>query len=142
MKQNVINLQGIRTRALLRHFNGFKGGEFVVMSAITEEEEEILDKTSVHTLYNGVKIGKENIYFYGDIDINNKNDINLIRSKNLINENAQIRSNFDYEKGNHKVFDRVRCSPCSNIVTWFKYNHCLIGKPTKIIVYKLPKSYL
>lgn len=142
MEQKVINLLGIRKKAILARFSGFKGGDVAVIEPLTQDEEDKIDKTSIHTLSNGFQISKENIYFYGDIDINNKDDIKFIINKNLIHDANTIRSNFNYEKGNHKILDQLRCYNTSNPVEWFKYNHCLIGKPAKVIVYKLPKVCL
>lgn len=142
MTMKRINLLGIRKQVVLRHFEGFKGGSCAVMRAITLDEEKTIDRTKSYRLENGASLDTSSIYFYGDIDITNEADIDLIRHKNLINEDCQIRSNFDYDKGEHDVIDQVRYSVVNDVIKWFKYNYCMLGKPERVIVFKIPKAYL
>lgn len=142
METKVINLLGIRNRAILARFNSGRFMECAIMDSITPEQEKRIDNTGTHTLSNGVTISKQDIYFYGDIDVNNDFDKNLIYHKNLINEDSPIRSDFNYEKGCHYIHDRLKESITNNPLIWFKYNYCLIGKPKKIVVFKLPIQYV
>lgn len=138
-----INLLGIRKKAILCHFEDFKHRQDVcVLETIDENKELEIDKTKKYKNNEGITIDANSIYFYGDIDINNEKDIELIYHKNLIDDNAIIRSDFNYEKGIHYVSDVVRESPISDPLKWFKYNYCLIGKPNKVIVYKISRKLL
>lgn len=142
MTQKRINLLGIRKKAVLCHFDGPRGGHCAVMESITDEEENYIDRRKCHKLFINDVVDESNIYFYGDINLDNEDDINLIMKKSLINENVLIRSNFNYDRGEHDVTDQVRCSVINSPIEWFKYNHCLIGKPAKVIVYKIAKAFL
>lgn len=142
METKTINLLGIRNKAILAHFNEGRFAECVVMEALTPEGEKHIDNTETFNVHNATTISKKDIYFYGDIDLNSRYDVNLIINKKLINEDSVIRSDFDYEKGCHYIYDRLKQSITNDPLLWFKYNYCLIGKPDKIVVYKLPIQYL
>lgn len=139
----VINLLGIREKAILCHFDNIC--ELAVMKAISKTDEENIDKG---LRFNTGKeyIDKSKIIMYGEINFNNKDDIRLIKHKNLMF--PEIVSNFVYSTFN---FDEGIATPVNYVykikpeidpVKWFKYNYCLIGKPKHIIVYKTTKSKL
>lgn len=117
------------------------------MEAITEEQETSIDKSKIYygdiryVRNDGTMIQAKNIYLYGEVDFNNKDDISNIERFNLIDEDGGIiYSNFNYDKGHFITIDGIAKSfPTWNPVLWFKYCHCLIGKPARIIVYKNPK---
>ena len=85
---------------------------------------------------------------YGEIDINNYSDLELINNSDIItnevNMAANIPSNFDYESGD--VFSDsnniIKTHDTWNRVEWFKFNHCLIGKSNRIIIYRINKCYV
>ena len=57
---------------------------------------------------------------------------------------ANIPSNFDYNTGyvysnNEDIF---KTHDTWNKIDWFKFNHCLIGKPERIIIYRINKVYV
>lgn len=132
-------LNGIRKKVTLCHINGVPK-KVVFMMAITDEQEKILDETEQLTLEeDDITIHRDDVYCYGDIDINNQEDINYITKFNLIDNyesSNMIHSNFNYDK-DYVEFDKVpKMYGTSDIVKWFKYNHLLLGRPTKIIIYK------
>jgi hypothetical protein len=148
MKEKEINLLGIRPNGItLCHTDYYKGKISVIMEAITEEQETRIDKSKIYygdiryVRNDGTVIQAKNIYLYGEVDFNNKDDISNIERFNLIDEDGGIiYSNFNYDKGHFITIDRIAKSfPTWNPVLWFKYCHCLIGKPTRIIVYRNPK---
>ena len=53
-----------------------------------------------------------------------------------------IHSNFNYQEGYALIEGIAKTYPTFDIIEWFKYNHCLIGKPTRIIIYKCKKENL
>ena len=119
---------GIRERVMLVHSSGSKNGETVKMRAISEEEEFYIDKKNY----------KDDIYFYGEVNLNDKDDLDTIRNYNFVDNKlrSMIFSNFNYNKGLYTAIEGVpKHGATTNPVEWFKYNHCLLGKPKRVIVY-------
>ena len=138
-----INLLGIRKQAILCHFE--KICDLAVMKEITETDEKNIDKGL--RFNTGTQfIERDKIILYGEIDFNNKDDIKLIKSKNLMFPEIVsniVYSTFDYKSGIATPINNVyKMTIEIDPVKWFKYNYCLIGKPKRIIVYKTTKSYL
>lgn len=143
------NIMGIRSKVIMNRYIN----DVIVMEEISEEDENNIDK--IMTKDNGYFSNKENymiptrdIFLYGEIDLNKKSDINLIENTDLIiediNNACNIPSNFDYDKGiiysdNENIF---RCHNTWNKLDWFKYNYVLLGKPKRIIMYKIHKNYV
>lgn len=138
-----INLLGIRKQAILCHFE--KVCDLAVIKEITETDEKNIDKGL--RFNTGTQfIERDKIILYGKIDFNNKDDIKLIKSKNLMFPEIVsniIYSTFDYKSGIATSINNVyKMTIEVDPVKWFMYNYCLIGKPKRIIVYKTTKSYL
>lgn len=138
-----INLLGIKKQAILCHFE--KVCDLAVMKEITETDEKNIDKGL--RFNTGTQfIERDKIILYGEIDINNENDIKLIKNKNLIFPEIVsniVYSTFDYKSGIATPINNVyKMTIEVDPVKWFMYNYCLIGKPKRIIVYKTTKSYL
>lgn len=146
MKEKIINLIGIRKRMVLSRIElpRSKKKILVVMHPITEQEEKDIDKAEKLTgaIYykkaDGKIVEAKNIYLYGEVDFTNKDDIELIKKFNLIDEEgAFIKTNFDFTNGNFTTIDKKSMDSITyNSLLWFKYCYYLIGKPTRIIVYK------
>lgn len=120
---------------------GVPSNDTVFMKAITQKEEDALDKLR----------DRSDIFFYGDIDLLNEKDIALIRDYNILfpDNNGYIHNNFNYEAGTFTLVAQpsgrsegetieyvVKEHHCSDPLVWFKYKHCLLGKPAKVVVYK------
>ena len=138
-----INLLGIRKQAILCHFE--KICNLAVMKEITETDEKNIDKGL--RFNTGTQfIERDKIILYGEIDFNNKNDVKLIKNKNLMFPEIVsniVYSTFDYKSGIATSINNVyKMTIEADPVKWFMYNYCLIGKPKRIIVYKTTKSYL
>lgn len=121
---------------ILLHSKDTPSGYPIAMKAITQKQEDKIDKIS----------DKRNIYFYGDINLNNPDDIKIIKDYNFVSqrEGSILYTKFDYETGiftlvpqfNGVEFEQVvKWGLCHDPVLWFKYQHCLLGKPNKVIVY-------
>lgn len=110
------------------------------MEPISEKQEYEIDDTEKFVLEDGTEIEGKNIMAYGEISLKNDEDINLINKLPIICEDIFsctniIPTTFDYNKGTIKGIN-----PWSHIwdkLLWFKYNYCLIGKPKRIIIYKI-----
>lgn len=138
-----INLLGIRKQTTLCHFE--KICNLAVMKEITETDEKNIDKGL--RFNTGTQfIERDKIILYGEIDFNNKNDVKLIKNKNLIFPEIVsniVYSTFDYKSGIATPINNVyKMTIEVDPVKWFMYNYCLIGKPKRVIVYKTTKSYL
>lgn len=138
-----INLLGIRKQTILCHFE--KICDLAVMKEITETDEKNIDKGL--RFNTGTQfIERDKIILYGEIDFNNKNDVKLIKNKNLMFPETVsniVYSTFDYKSGIATSINNVyKMTIEVDPVKWLMYNYCLIGKPKRVIVYKTTKSYL
>lgn len=153
MQEKIISLLGIRQRAILHRFDGSKGKEIVIMKAISEEEEIEIDNSDsgggvkfYHDDFTQRMIPATDIYMYGEINFDDEEDKALIKRYNLVDDyilSSWVHSNFDYEHGTFTTKDgKVKAAPTADPVKWMKYNHVLIGKPKRIIVYKVKAHYI
>jgi hypothetical protein len=138
-----INLLRIRKQTILCHFE--KICDLAVMKEITETDEKNIDKGL--RFNTGTQfIERDKIILYGEIDFNNKNDVKLIKNKNLMFPEIVsniVYSTFDYKSGIATPINNVyKMTIEVDPVKWFMYNYCLIGKPKRVIVYKTTKNYL
>lgn len=146
MREKIINVLGIRQKVTLCRIKSIKDKYFnVYIEKITEEQENNIDKAI--NKYGEIKykindktiIGAKDIYLYGEININDDNDLDQIERYNLIDDKGGIiYSNFDYEKGKVTIYDNIiKCYNTWDVIDWFKFCYCLIGKPERIIVYRM-----
>ena len=140
---------GIRSKVILNR----NGNSYLVMESITEKEEQELDTLADleqmrYIVDNKYIVNSESIFLYGQINLNDKNDINLLSKSHIItpeiNNAANIPSNFDYETGDvYADKDGIfKCHDTWNKIDWFKFNHVLLGKPERVIIYKIVKQYV
>ena len=125
-----VNLLGIRKKVILCHTKSLAGVTYTVMRPITEEDEQNLDK--------------KDIYCYGEINLSSNDDVEYIKKFSLLDTDngGTVHSNFNYQEGYALIEGIAKTYPTFDIIEWFKYNHCLIGKPTRIIIYKCKKENL
>lgn len=151
MYEKQMNIMGKFKRTILNHS---KEG-VIVLQILTDKEEQQIDNSKKQ--YGELKylfdkkylIGAKNIYLYGDIDLNNKEDIKLIdKFKNVICDDLRpsnwIYSRLNYDTGIVKSNERgifIGYYTC-NYMKWFLYNYLVIGKPKKIIVYSIPEKVI
>ena len=138
-----LNLLGIRKKVILCHTKSLAGVTETVMRPITEEDEQNLDKWECINV-DGKRIDKKDIYCYGEINLSSNDDVEYIKKFNLLDTDngGIIHSNFNYQEGYALIEGIAKTYPTFDIIEWFKYNHCLIGKPTRIIIYKCKKENL
>lgn len=120
-----------------------------VLESINDEQEKELDDNGGFIFIKGainVKIGKQDIRFYGNVDINNKDDVEALKKHNLVDTNlihSWMPAEFDYETGTGKVENRIpKIAPTIDPVRWFKYVHCRLGKPEKVVAYRIKNVFL
>lgn len=124
----------------------------VFMEAISEEIENNFDKQMnlknkfVYKTISGKVINNSNVYLYGQINLNNADDIKYLNKfkKALLNPydtSNWYYSTFNYETGTIIYDENRRAFIGNNFVidhiAWFKQQYCKIGKPDRIIIYKV-----
>lgn len=148
--EKTISLLGIREQAMLCRIKGIKGYEQIIMEAITEEQENKIDKAykyygeHKYITKEGTVITGKNIFLYGEVNLDSDADIDIIERFPIVSEDMDnfIYSNFDYDKGNYTTIDgKPKGHFTCDKLKWFMYNHCLIGKPNRIIIYKINKAF-
>lgn len=121
----------------------------IIMTYITDEDEKTLDAHNNLSLKRGntiFKIPPENVYCYGNIDLNrNTEDYDVISTFNWL-DHLSIRgicvpSNYDYKthtcKSNLRVprwYDTTK----PEVVT--QYCHGLLNKPEKIVIFRYERK--
>ena len=125
----------------------------VFMEPITEEMEHNFDKQLdyknkfTYKTIKGYVVNNSSVYLYGEINLDNKNDIKYLDKfkKAILNPYDTCNwyySTFDYESGtityneDRKAF--IGNNFVTNYIAWFKQQYCKIGKPKRIIIYKIP----
>lgn len=123
----------------------------VYIEAIDEKTEENLDKQiKIRGFYKYQTIDKyivdnNDVLLYGEINLDNKEDINYLdKFKNYIlnswDECNFLYSNFNYEKGEITMDESrgafIGTNFVANHIKWFKQQYCILGKPKRIIIYK------
>ncbi len=144
-----MNILGIKKRVILARF------EFnsIVMEAIDEDAEKALDKQSekdnINYFFNNLCLKSKDIVLYGEINLNNKKDIQCLEKyKNILcNPDSifnWIKSNFDYENSTITSNDEgiYQGYQTYQVLKWFMYNYCLIGKPKRILIYHYPTNII
>ena len=144
-----MNIMNIRSKVILNRF----ANNVLIMEALSEKDERIIDtlmdaENGYFTVLDNIRISTKDIFLYGGINLNNPIDIKLLQKSDIItqeiNQASNIPSNFNYENGFvYADKDNIyRCHDTWNKIDWFKFNHLLIGKPSRIIIYKVDKRYV
>ena len=135
------SILGIRPKkVMICRTENIKGNLPVFIESITEEDEKAIEESKskrgdVNFLTaSGEIVDNSRIYMFGEVNLNDKEDLRIIEKYNLINFDGNcIHSNFDYDKGTVEI---NKWYQTFNPILWFKYCHCLLGKPKRIIVYR------
>ena len=125
----------------------------VFMEIISEKTEQELDRqmnlTSNFKYVNihGKTIPSSSVYLYGEVDLNNKKDIDYLKRfksaiLNTYDYGNWYYTSFDYETGEITYDENKQAWLGTNFVIdflqWFKYHYCILGKPKRVIIYKYP----
>lgn len=141
--KKIINLFGIRRRVKLCRIKEAKD-VVAIMQPITEEQEQELDKFHQITI-DGNVIKQDNIYVYGQLNLDCEDDINYINKFNLLNTDDTgniIYSNINWSDGTVEFETVPKQYATWDKLLWFEYNYMLIGRPERVIIYKINKSLL
>lgn len=146
MNEKVISMLGTLKRIVLCHSDNCGKKLYTIMETLSKEDEDNIEELIKHKRHIYFKsvfgdiIDETSILTYGEIDINKKSDIELIKSLKLINEDYGnwIPSNFNYENATVKTEEgRIKEYSTFNPILNFKYCHCRLGKPKRIIIYNI-----
>ena len=142
MIEKTYSLLGLRKTTTLYLFrrNGKVAVETIMRELTPEQEAQCEDKnlSFVH-INDKLSIDKRHIILYGDVNLKKEEDVESIINYCYIPEDydAHVHSNFNYEDGTFTTIEGIAKSYTTfDSLLWFKYNHCLIGKPKKILIYK------
>lgn len=147
--EKTINLLGIRKRVILCHIKE-RIDQVVVMVGITKEQEDTLEQTERLVLedepFNGIEISRKSVICYGEIDIDNEEDVKCIIKFDLLGHGETdntVYSNIDFEKGTVSFEPPYpKDYQTQDPILWYRYNHLLIGKPERVLIFKMNKSDL
>lgn len=121
------------------HINKKQGERPVIITAITEEEESLIDDNKTITIKrNNSKfvISKKNIYGYGHIDFSNdsedREDIDNFKFLDNLDSNGYPIDTFDYDKG---IFTGGWYSTWSPFIVC-QLMHAYLGKPDRVCIFK------
>lgn len=143
-----IKLPNDKPYFILGKYKGFSSEYFIVMNAITEEQQKIIangNTVSVHLGKYDFKLNNENVYVYGELDMKNHNDLDCIEDNVNITFSDKgyiIPANYKYDThtcesvngfiGHHETF---------SIIELVEYGHGCIGKPKLCCIHKVNSNY-
>lgn len=146
MNEKVISVLGTLKRVVLCHSNNYSRKLYTVMESLSKEDEDNIEELIAHrrhiyfkNAFGGI-VDETAILTYGEINITKQNDLNTIKDLNLINQDFGnwIPSSFNYNNATVKtekgvVKEYTTFDPILN----FKYCHCRLGKPKRVIIYNI-----
>lgn len=143
----IINILGLKKKVVIYRFDHGKTRNCIIMEPISEKEEDRIDKSASyfgatrHVLENGHVVDKRDVYMYGKIDLENEEDINIIKQKNIVDlslTESWVYTDIDFNTGNVIANNgKFLKYPTADPLLWFKFNHLLLGKPERVIIYRM-----
>lgn len=146
MNEKVISVLGTLKRVVLCHSNNCGRKLYTVMESLSKEDEDNIEELIVNrrhiyfkNVFGGI-VDETSILTYGEINITKQNDLNTIRNLKLVNQDfgSWVPSSFNYNDATVKTEEGVvkeytTFDPILN----FKYCHCRLGKPKRVIIYNI-----
>ena len=114
----------------------------ILMAAITEKEEALLDKGRVFTIHRGdlsFNLNPDNVFAYGEVDFRNdsedyKNIDDLIPYRDIVH----LPLHYDYDTHTCKTKTKgYQTYETDNIGAMAQYAHGRLGKPKRVVIFKL-----
>mgnify|MGYP003332628166 CR=1 FL=1 len=149
MEKKIRRILGTKKEVMMNRSNLF----VMLMEPITEKDEELIDKskevdfpTELFKNRKGIEISPKNIFLYGEVNIDNKDDIALINKHDIITLEifgaSNMPADFNYETGiiTSDEYGTFKTTDTWNKLKWFKYKYCLLGKPNRVVLYKIPND--
>ena len=146
MNEKVISVLGTLKRIVLCHSDNYGRKLYTVMESLSKEDEDNIEELIAHrrhiyfkNAFGGI-VDEASILTYGEINITKQNDLNTIRDLKLVNQDFGnwVPSSFNYNDATVKTEEGVvkeytTFDPILN----FKYCHCRLGKPKRVIIYNI-----
>ena len=148
MNEQKISVLGTLQRVPLCHFDDGGKKIYVIMESLSKKDEDNIEELIAHKRHIYFKnnfgeiIDENNILSYGEINLNKKSDIEFIKNLKVVNQDCGnwVPSTFNYDDATIIAQDGiVKQYPTFNPVLNFKYCHCRLGKPNRIIIYNIVK---
>ena len=114
----------------------------ILMAPITEKEEALLDEGKAFTIHRGdlsFNLNSDNVFAYGEVDFHNgskdyENINELIPYRDIIH----IPFNYDYDTHTCKTKTKYyQTYETDNIGAMAQYAHGRLGKPKRVVIFKL-----
>ena len=146
MNEKIISVLGTLKRIPLCHSDNYGRKVYTVMESLSKEDEDNIEELIAHrrhiyfkNAFGGI-VDETAILTYGEIDINKQNDLNTIKGLKLINQDYGnwVPSNFNYKNATVKTIEGiVKEYTTFDPILNFKYCHCRLGKPKRVIIYNV-----
>ena len=114
----------------------------IIMAPITEKEEALLDEGKAFIIHRGdlsFNLNSDNVLAYGEVDFHNDSDDyeNIIK---VIPYRDIIHLPFNYDYDTHTCKTKTKCYQTyetDNIGAIAQYAHGRLGKPKRVVIFKL-----
>ena len=112
------------------------------MAPITEKEEALLDKGKAFTIHRGdlsFSLNPDNVFAYGEVDFHkDTEDYENIGSLIPYRDRVHLPLHYDYDTHTCKTkIKRYQTYETDNIGAMAQYAHGRLGKPKRVVIFKL-----
>ena len=114
----------------------------ILMAPITEKEEALLDKGKAFTIHRGdlsFSLNSDNVFAYGEVDFHkDTEDYENIGSLIPYRDRVHLPLYYDYDTHTCKTkIKRYQTYETDNIGAMAQYAHGRLGKPKRVVIFKL-----
>lgn len=114
----------------------------ILMAPITEKEEALLDKGKAFTIHRGdlsFSLNSDNVLAYGEVDFHTgSEDYENIASLIPYRDMVHLPLHYDYDTHTCKTkVKRYQTYETDNIGAMAQYAHGRLGKPKRVVIFKL-----
>ena len=112
------------------------------MAPITEKEEALLDEGKAFIIHRGdlsFNLSPDNVFAYGEVDFHNGSE-DYENINELIPYRDIIHIPFNYDYDTHTCKTKTKCYQTyetDNIGAMAQYAHGRLGKPKRVVIFKL-----
>ena len=114
----------------------------ILMAPIREKEEALLDKGKAFTIHRGdlsFSLNSDNVFAYGEVDFHKgTEDYENIGSLIPYRDRVHLPLHYDYDTHTCKTkIKRYQTYETDNIGAMAQYAHGRLGKPKRVVIFKL-----
>ena len=122
--------------------NKIKSQTRILMTWISDKEEALLDKGRAISITRGgitFDLDKDNIFSYGEVDFHDgTEDYDALNELIPFKDIVHIPLNYDYDTHTCKTkIKRYQTYETDNIGAMAQYAHGRLGKPKRVVIFKL-----